>query len=209
MAIYGDVSNIIELAQGSITESDITGSIQEVVSGWIDENIYRAGFGEAISAAEFYDIKNDNQTELILKNFPVVSFTKLTDTFQADDAVEVNSDCYIIDNDSGILQLVTAYKTISGNDVINLFSKGFNSVKAEYTYGYENVPSIIGNIANLMIAKWVKMEEQQANADGLKSVSIGDYKETFDTAFMSLKSEYDGTLDGLIKQAKAKYAKGY
>jgi hypothetical protein len=209
MAFYGDIDKIVELAKGSVTSDDVTDSIQNYINSWIDENIYDAGFGEAQNASEFYDIKNDDQTELILRNFPVISLTSLSDNYQSDDAVLVNSDCYVVDNDSGILQLVTAYKTISGNDVISYFTKGINSIQVIYTYGYRNVPNIIKSIANLMTARWLQIEEQQASADGLKSVSIGDYKESFDSTFINVKSRFDDSLNSMLLKAKGKFAKGY
>lgn len=209
MIFYGNIERIVELLGTGFAESDVTVAIQNVITNWIDEHVYEAGFGENISADEYYDIKNDNQTELMLKNFPVISISSIINDSQSDSAVTVNSDSYVVDNDTGIVQLITAVISAVDDTYINSFTKGFNSVRVQYEYGFGDVPEVIRQLANLLTAKWIKTKDVQAQADGLKSVSIGDYKETFDSNFTSVKSEYDDMITSLLNKAKSKYAKGY
>lgn len=211
MAFYGDVDKIIDIVGSEFTSDDITEGMKDVINSYIDSEINEDGFDVSIDADEYYDIKKDYQTELLLKHFPVISVSSITDDVHATTPTTVNSEAYTVDKDTGIIQLITAYKSLNGteSDFINAFTKGFNSVRVQYKYGFKEVPDIIVQLANLLTSKWLKIQSKQSDADGLKSVSIADYKETYDTSFVAINSEYDGMIKKMINKAKGLYAKGY
>ncbi len=205
MSFYGDKTESASLAGVAI--GNITDAMEDQINNWIDVKIRPKGFVQ-LSATEYYDIRKDGQNELILKNFPVISVTTLTNEARATTPKVVDSTNFVCDLDSGIIQLDGANAQNNAENIIDAFAKGFNSVKVEYTYGYTAVPSDIENLATLLMAKWVKIRDEQGTSDGLKSVSAGDYKETFDLQFMGVKSEYDEMITDFLKLAKAKYSRG-
>lgn len=207
MPFYGTVVDAASLA--GVDAALITDAIQTAINGFIDTNIKEDGFELTENETEYYDIIRSYQSQLVLNHHPVVSIASLTDNARSStDSTLLDSSGYVIDLKTGILQLDPANAT-SGVDAIASFTKGYNSVKVVSTYGFAEVPSIIDNIATLMAAKWAEVNKEQSDADGLKSVTIGDYKETFDTGFMAIKSKYDAQLISNIKKAKAIYAKGW
>jgi len=201
MAFYGDKDKASKLADVSV--GFVTDEMQEVINEWINANIKSSGFVESDEIEEYYDIKKYGQNELILKNFPVTELIEIINGF-GDSQLEtlvLNTD-YVVDDDTGIIQLL-GYKK---------FIKGFNSVKVKYKYGYTVVPPIIVQIATLMAAKWASIWASDIpvgeGGEVIKSVKMGDYSESYDLGFMSVKSEFDELLNPLIKRAQEYYAVG-
>lgn len=201
MEFYGDAAKAETLA--GVSTGDVTDEMQEAINDWIDANIRSTGFGESELVEQYYDIKKIGQNELILKNFPVTELSEIiegTNTQISDTLVE-NTD-FVLDNDTGIIQLLCN----------KAFRKGFNIVKVKYKYGFTSVPQLIIQIATLMAAKWAKLRSQTIPVgDGgevVKSVRIGDYSESYDLGFMTVKSEFDDMLSPMIKSAKEIYADG-
>ena len=201
MEFYGDAAKGETLA--GVSTGDVTDEMQEAINDWIDANIRSTGFGESELVEQYYDIKKIGQNELILKNFPVTELSEIiegTNTQISDTLVE-NTD-FVLDNDTGIIQLLCN----------KAFRKGFNIVKVKYKYGFTSVPQLIIQIATLMAAKWAKLRSQTIPVgDGgevVKSVRIGDYSESYDLGFMTVKSEFDDMLSPMIKSAKEIYADG-
>lgn len=205
---YGDKTKAASLAGSTVEESTISDEMLESVDEFINVNVREEGFGKYEDQEEYYDIKRSDQSELLLKNHPVLSVSSLKDDMRSNSPVTVSSDAYVVDLETGIIQLSPMANVNSENEIA-YFTKGFNSVYVKYTYGFETTPETIVQLANLMLAKWAKVLTQQADADGLKSVSIGDYKETYDTGFMSVKSEFDDQISIFLKRAKIKYGRGY
>lgn len=199
MPFYGSNTQAESLA-GTISGT-VTIAMQDFINSWIDENIRQDGF-VVLSADEYYDIQRSGQTELLLKHFPVITVTSIEDGCQntTPESLVENED-YVVDKDTGIVQLLYSYSSIG-------FEVGANQVRVKYSYGYSAVPSDIYQIATMMAAKWAKIRDQQTDADGLKQVKIGDYQETRDISFMGIKSEFDDLLDPMVKKAKAKYGVG-
>jgi hypothetical protein len=205
MSFYGNSIDATGLA-GTVI-ADISSEMEEIVNNWIDSKIRPEGFTQ-LSATEYYDIRKDDQDELVLKNFPVISITTLTNEARATTPKVIDSSNYVCDLDSGIIQLDGANASNNAENIIEAFAKGFNSVKVEYDYGYASVPGDIVKLATLLLAKWSKIKSEQATSNGLKSVSAGDYKETFDLEFMGVKSEFDEMITELFRLAKIKYSRG-
>lgn len=201
---YGNVSEASTLS--GVVEADITIFMQQSINNWIDLNIREYGFGKNDVSDEYHSIFNTEQKELILEKFPVISKDSLSivDNVNSNTPINVDEDCYHIDLQSGIVQIIPVQN--STVQTINYFTKGIHSVKVDYSYGYESVPDDISKIATLLIAKWTKIKNTNADADGLKSLKAGDYSETKDLDFMLIKSEFDEELLPMIKQAKIKYA---
>ena len=189
---YGDKNAAASLA--GISASLISDDQLKVINDWIIANIKNSGFEESALVTEYYDIKRTGQKELILKNFPISEVYEIIDNSQNNTLV-LESSSYVVDSESGIIQLLECGK-------LKEFTCGFNSVKVTYKYGFISVPEIIKSIANLMLAKWCKIKESQSDADGLKSIKIGDYSESFDIEFLNIESEFDNILNPMIKSAK-------
>jgi hypothetical protein len=195
MAFYGDSTKAEALA-GTVAGT-VTAEMQSVINEWINLNIRMDGFTE-VTADEYYDIRKSRQAELVLEHYPVTEITGITNAVKDDSPVDLASDDYVCDEDSGIIQLLLG----------QFFAVGFNQVRVQYKYGYTVVPSDIAQIATMMAAKWAKIRDQQADADGIKQVKIGDYQETRDISFMMISSEFDDILKSMIKKAQAKYQSG-
>ncbi len=210
--MYGDVDKVVELASDpDITAESISEEMETVVDNWIDTNIKPTGFLNISNADEYYDIKRTDQTELVLKHFPIVTLTELINDANSSSPITLDSSSYYVDSESGIIQLLNNITTSSVsyyNNYVGYFSKGNRTVRVKYTYGYSDVPEIIQTIANLMLAKWAKIQLQQSDADGMKSVRIGNYSETKDVEFVNIDSEFDSILMPLIKSAQETYAIG-
>lgn len=210
---YGDKNKAASLA--GVNASVISDVQCEVVNEWIKSNIKWSGFEESESVTEYYDIRRNGQVELILNNFPVIEITEIVNGYNATNPEVLTDTQYTIDKESGIIQLINdtegGVTTATVNDFIHYpfeFRQGFNSVKVVYKYGFAVVPDIISTIANLLLAKWLKIGIQQATADGLKSIKIADYSETYDSSFIGISSEFDPMLQPMIKKAQELYEHG-
>jgi hypothetical protein len=204
MAFYGDKSKAESMA--GTGDGSVTQEMQDAVNQWIDTNI-KDGFGLVEDADEYYDIKKLGQTELVLKNFPISEVTELYDLARYNEPVLIDPSNYSVDKDSGILQLIKSNYLMRQGDNAH-FSVGTRAVRVKYKYGFNEVPGDIKQIATLMAAKWAKIKSQQTDMDGLKSVKMANYSESYDLEFMNIKSEYDEILGGLINNAIKIYAIG-
>ena len=205
MSFYGDVTEAASLA--GLDSSKITTAMQQVVDDYIDAEINKDSFKEITGQVDYYDIERTGQSWLILKHMPVISISSVIDNQRANNPVTLATDSYVVDLESDIIQL----DAVNSNDYTNAqdyFTFGKQSVKVTYDYGYEFVPDIIQSFANLLIAKWAEFADQQSTLDGLKSVQIGDYKESFDNSMKNVSVKYDSQISGLLNRAKAIYGRG-
>jgi hypothetical protein len=191
MIFYGSVAKVSSLS--GIDSSEITEAMQEIINVWIDENIRQDGFVQ-YNADEYYDIGKFGQNELVLRHFPVISLSVITKTGSPNESVVPVED-YVIDKESGIIQLINS----------SSLPRGMNSIRVKYKYGFAIVPDDIAQIANLMLARWAEISAQQDDADGLKQVKIGDYMELRDTGFGGINAKYGPLIDPLVKKAQGKY----
>lgn len=198
---YGDKAKAAEL--GGVSETDITNALVEIVNGYIDSEIRTDGFGSH-DAVEYIDIDDNNKKEIMLKKYPVIDDgnTEIIDNFQ-NTPVTLDPDSYIIDSETGIIQLKS---TVTYNEnYVSYFSKGYKNVKVTYKHGFNNVPTIISTLATLLMAKKVKISEQNTDADGLKSFTAGNYSESRDLSFINVKTEFDNDINSYMKKAKILY----
>lgn len=206
---YGDDSDALQLCPGC-TQDNITDTMRMTIKEWIDNNLRpenSGGFEESESITEYHDIKKENTKSIISKKFPIIQVISITDNAQdSNNNTELNSGNYLIDYETGIIQLLQY--SLAGTSWIYKFTVGAGSVKLVYKHGFTTVPSIISKIGTLMMAKWIKISDSQVDADGLKSVKIGNYSESYDLQFLGIKSEFDSELNSLINKAKRMYANG-
>jgi len=211
MSFYSDKTKASNLS--GVDETLILDEMQESIDIWINTNIKWTGFLDTESRVEYYDIKKINQTELVLKHFPVVSISEIIDNAKSSDAEILNTLSYTVDNESGVVQLLNIVPTDEdGHYTIKYFTPGASSVKISYISGFASVPDIIVKLATLMLAKWAKIKGIQADGgdlEGIKSVRIGNYTETYDLTFLNIRSEFDTMLDPMIKRVQAYYADGF
>ena len=202
---YGDEAEAAVLAGAGVDVADLTEEMQKSVNRWINAKLKMEGFVVSDEVTEYHSVDESGITELMLENCPVVALV-LTDDANATIPVVVNASAYYIDLNTGIIQLLIN-KALTGSDIITEFVVGVNSVKVVYTYGYESIPSDIIQLATLVLAKWGKINNQQTDADGLKSVKIGDYTEAYDLNFLNINSEFDEQIKGILEYAIEKYGK--
>lgn len=204
---YGDEAEAASMAGSDVDVVDLTEEMQKTVNRWIDSKLKINGFNQSGEVTEYYTIDDTGIIELMLDNCPVVDTTlTLFDDANNASPTTVNSSCYYLDLATGIIQLLIN-KSLTGSDIITEFVKGINSVKVVYEYGYASIPDDIVVLATTVLAKWGKLRYQQTEADGLKSLKIGDYTESFDMNFLNINSEFDETIKSLVSYAIEKYGK--
>lgn len=168
------------------------------------------------SITEYLSIKDKDtignyQTSVQLRNYPVQSIsvfntvdldgTAVT-TYDTLSAAEIVAGTYESDD----YWLQTMYDTLAGAMVANgkvtlktaTFPKGINNVKATYTYGYTNVPTIVKNAAVCLTAMrtWVIFLGGQFNridsySIPQQSVNKGNFYAKGQAQMEMLKAEYD------------------
>jgi hypothetical protein len=197
---YGDIAKAAEL--GGVDEIDITDAMVEIINNYINSEIRTDGF-VSTSAIEYHDINKNSKKELILKKYPIVEDSvEITDNYQ-NDPVVLDPTTYIVDYETGIVQLKTTFT--NGDNCVTYFAQGIKNVKVEYEHGFAEVPSIIVRLATLLMAKKAKISNQNADADGIKSYTIGNYSQSKDLAFLNVKSEFDSEINSSMKKAKILY----
>lgn len=205
MSFYGSISDAASLA--GVDSSLITSAMQQVVNDFIDAEVNKDGFEKHTNQIDYYDINKSYQSWLILKHMPIISITSITDNQRGTSPVVLASDSYVYDSESAIITLDSLNSTDYSN-AQDYFTKGAQSVKVVYDYGYETVPDLIKTLANMIIANWAEFNSKQTDTDGLKSVQIGDYRESFDNSMINVSVKYESKISGLLARAKAIYGRG-
>lgn len=124
-------------------------------------------FKETTYTEEEYD--GTGQSELVLKQFPIITFTKLEKnnaTDNTDSWEEVDTDDYWIDESEGILTKTT------------LFNKGKHNYRATYTAGYETIPYDVQFLAMSIISD---INGRRQNM-GVVKETLGDHTIDFERA---------------------------
>lgn len=205
---YGDADEAAEMS--GLAVSYMLASIQTQVNNLIDTRILFGNTFSTHSEDEFHDINWPHQKEIILRKCPVISISSLTDASQSNNVLTISSDDYVVDEEAGIIKLLQLTDVQALSDFKNSFTVGKHSVRIQYTWGYATVPTIIKNLATLLLARWAKINRESVQTGGVKAVRMaaGNYQETFDTSMKHITTEYDDTIKSLIAQVKALYAKG-
>lgn len=204
ITFYGDLDEAADLA--GVETSSLTKAMQDSINEFINLITIPEGFRESNEITEYIDIDDSNVTRIMLEHYPIISGSlTLIDNNNSSSRITVNEDCYRVDNESGMIQLLPVENATSTD--ITFFTKGVQSVKVTYKMGYASVPESIKVVATLLLAKWGKINNQQTDADGRISVRMGDFAEKYDLAFMNIKSEFDDKLKVMIDRIQAKYCR--
>lgn len=200
VTFYGDAAKAAEL--GGVEASAITDALKEAVNTVIDSEIRTEGFGKK-EVTEYYDIRDNNKSELMLKKFPVIeNSVEIIDDVDNVSTV-LDSTSYRVDLETGIIQLKKI--NVNGTTSIGQFTKGNKTVQVKYEHGFASVPALIAELATLLMAKAAKVKDQNADADGLRSFTAGNYSESRDLAFMNVSSEFDKDIEKIMNKAKILY----
>ena len=202
MAFYGDTTKATNLAGVDLALA--TTEKQELVNAYIDTEIRWGGFVQS-NGDEHYDIRKDFQSELVMKNHPIISVTAVYADANTDTPMLVDVSNYVFDGDSGILQLIQSKDLVTSVQKLGYFPKGYQNVHVTYVYGYSVVPDIIVKYATYVLARYLKMEDNYGKAGIIKSLKIGNYTEAYDSYS---KTEWDEMLKQIDKSLKAEYASG-
>lgn len=209
MAFYSNKSKAAVMA--GVSESIITQEMQESIDTWVETNIKWDGFNGEKNNDEYYDILKSNQSELVLKHFPILSISEVTDNASSSNSKILNTSSYGFDAESGILHLLNVVpENVDDTYIIYSFTRGNRTVRVKYVSGYSTVPDVIVKLSTLMLARWAEIKNvlNTSQAENLKSVKIGDYTETYDLNFSNVKSKFDDVLVPMIKRVKQYYTEG-
>jgi len=162
-------------------KDDVLNMLINMASDYIESQCGRT-FSSDTYTQEEYD--GTGTYEIKLKNYPVITFTKLEvngNEDNSDNWSDVDSSEYWVDLPSGIITKTSGYEdtsdSINDEDELSdsLFLRGKNRYRATYTAGYSTIPydiqyacaSLVGQILNTR------------GATGIKSESLGDHSVTF------------------------------
>lgn len=204
---YGDANEAEKLSGVIPSDTDTNIIKQNIINNIIDSEIKIDGFN-IINNVEYQEINSEYCKYIMLRHIPVIvdSTFELIDNFYSAPAI-INSDYYFIDTDTGKISLMTDTLISADSEYISYFTKN-GIVKITYKSGFSEVPSDIARLATLMLAKWLKISDDQSDINGLSSIKIGNYSESYDKSFMAIKSEFDTFIDPLFKALKYKYNVG-
>lgn len=112
---------------------------------------------------EGYDITNDSTTEVVLRNFPVISVS----------AVKVGGSTlaatsWYVDSNTGVIRL---------QDSAGFFTSGTQEVKVSYTYGFSTIPADLSHAATLVVVSHFNRSRHA----GMSSEGVGSYRYTMDS----------------------------
>ena len=151
---------------------------------------------------------NSNQQSIILKNYPVISITRLRDnihvSLESSISTLVEHVNFEVIKDTGIIKLIYD----SDEEIIEpilFFTSGTNTVDVAYTYGFETPPDDIKAFANLLASKIIKLWEYMDGTTNLKSYKMANYEQRV----IDIVKSVDSGIDYLIKNAKVKLLSKY
>lgn len=152
-----------------ITGSDKDSLLEMLINQATDYIETRADrrFADTVYTEEKYD--GTGQNEIVLKQFPVISFTKLEKNNASDNSdswEEVSGSDYWVDDAEGVVTKTTN------------FSKGKQNYRATYTAGYESIPYDLQFLAMSLISD---MYNRRKNMGVLKE-TLGDHSIDFEKA---------------------------
>lgn len=191
-------------------------AIQQDFADKVIEMATNRVFKRTDTAVEIFDIdETDNiRNRLQLGKYPVISVTSIIDNWKESGATTLTEDTDSADGDYCIYKEIGEVRLVHEiGSIIKGFgywTKGEQTVKATYTFGYATTPADVAKVADWYCAFLVEMDKNKAglkNSDGavLKSVSIGNYKEAFDVNNKLLKEKYEPYLTTMINDLRRKY----
>jgi len=130
--------------------------------------------GRRFASTVYTDSKYNGtgNNELVLTQFPVISFTSLyrnTSCDNSDNWELIDSSDYWIDLSSGVIS-----KT-------SIFSKGVQNYKVTYTGGYATIPYDLQYSCMTFVSDFLT----KGKSSGIKSESLGDHSITFEDIYQT------------------------
>ncbi len=128
--------------------------------------------------------------ELRLKNFPILSFTKLEVNNNYDNSdswdswSEINANNYWVDKENGIITRTNDFldfeEGMNNEEALSeiRFYKGKFKYRATYVAGFDTIPYDI-QFACMILAE--EMYKNRGNTNGIRSESLGDHSITYKT----------------------------
>tara|TARA_R100000388_G_C7214660_1_gene145524 strand:- start:298 stop:870 length:573 start_codon:yes stop_codon:yes gene_type:complete len=95
-----------------------------------------AAFTQTSVTLEGHDIELHNQTEVVLRNFPVQSVSAVVQSGST-----MSTDNYYLDQNTGAVRLI---------DGGSAFEQGAQTVKVSYTYGFNTIPHDLSHAATII-----------------------------------------------------------
>lgn len=127
-------------------------------------------FTSTVYTEELYD--GTSSYDLVLKNYPVITFTKLevnNSVDNSDNWEEIDSSDYWVDETIGLI-----HKT-------STFILGKQRYRATYTAGYASIPDDIQYALLVLISSAIS----KSGAEGIKSETLGDHSITFESVIQT------------------------
>lgn len=163
---------------------------------------------------EYYDVKDRQQISLAIKNWPLISITAVTDDAQGSIPSSISLDDILIDEAKGIIYL----KQTNSTDFVYYFTRGRQSVKITYVWGWATVPTKIAQLATLLVARHAqhkKWEDDYTDegipSGGFKQFKLSEFSITLDSAdeggLGGMPTKFDGMILNEMKRVKATYAR--
>jgi hypothetical protein len=215
-AIYITWSKAIGLS--GKTETEIAAA-KEIIIEWVEkigiELFLGRDFAETIISTNDPELHNigDNQDTIILKNFPVVSISRLRDNIQSSVAADIKTliehTDFEVDKDSGIVQLIknSSNSIFSDCNCLGYFTEGRNTVDVAYTHGFDTIPNDICAYADILAAKIISLWDNIVNKGGVESFRMADYEESIGNLLSNITTIFDNELNLMRIKLYSKYGK--
>lgn len=177
-------------------------TIKSAISQWVEDIqiklLLNADFSVTVVGSdnpEMYNI-GEFQNAITLKNFPVISVSRVRDNIRATTPTTLVEDTnYTIVKETGTVFLIDSVKDniVIGNDFANnnYFTEGINIVDVCYSYGYAAIPDDVKAYANMNAAKVLKLWSRLKNSGDVDSFTMGDYTEKIGMWGNSADSKFD------------------
>ncbi len=160
------VKNYLSLTDDQTGRDALLSSIIAAVSESI-ESYCRREFARKVRT-EFYDGACTNA--LLLACRPVHSVVAVHDDLDRNfnDLSKLAEDSYVVYENEGLIRLR-----------YSLFAPGIKNVRVEYEAGYEVIPAVVAQAANILVAHYYT--RARSGADAIASESVGVYSVSYDT----------------------------
>lgn len=193
----------------------LTTAIKDAIVEWVENLKIKLLLGTdfnskviSTSNPELYSIK-DFQDSIVLKNFPIISVTRLRDNIRATSPTTLveNTD-FVIDKATGTIYIIKNEDNITNGtlDVSGYyFTSGINTVDIAYVYGWSAIPDDVKSFATVYASKILRMWSKFANTGDVESFTMGDYSEKVGQWSKVVDSQFDPIINESIIALKSKY----
>lgn len=196
-------------------------STDDITSAWLTDadQMIETLLGYSLSEAqveEYVDVRDYKQNVLQLKNYPITSLLEVIDNAQASSPVTIDLDDIVIDANAGIIRFKSSGSDYSGS--VYSFTKGVQSVKVTYKWGYTSVPVPIKRLATYWVARLAQQwlweqdyEDEGIPSGGFKKLTLSRFSVTLDTPqgdmLSGLPTKFDASIIKMMAEVKNAYAR--